>query len=71
MLAIPIFLPLISGFVLFLLATAGHKWQEGITKKLSVAVMGISISRNQFIWKKSGGYNLEIKRRYPALITFG
>ena len=30
-----------------------------------------SISRNQFIWKKSGGYNLEIKRRYPALITFG
>ena len=41
MLAIPIFLPLISGFVLFLLATAGHKWQEGITKKLSVAVMGI------------------------------
>ena len=41
MLAIPIFLPLISGFVLFLLATAGHKWQDGITKKLSVAVMGI------------------------------
>ena len=70
MLAIPIFLPLISGFVLFLLATAGHKWQEGITKKLSVAVMGI-VLLNQFIWKKSGGYNLEIKRRYPALITFG
>ncbi|MGN1205436.1 MAG: complex I subunit 5 family protein [Eubacterium sp.] len=41
MLAIPIFLPLLSGFILFLLSTVGRKWQEGITKKLSVIVMGI------------------------------
>ena len=69
MLAIPIFLPLISGFVLYLLATAGHKWQEGITKKLSVVVMGIVLLTAVFhginlyeksaavtIWETSGNY---------------
>lgn len=39
MLAIPIFLPLISGMFIFFLATVGRKWQEGLTRRLSILVM--------------------------------
>ena len=73
MLAIPIFLPLISGFVLFLLATAGHKWQEGITKKLSVAVMGIVLLTAVFhginLYGKSPAVTIwKLKEDIPLLL---
>lgn len=74
MLAIPIFLPLISGFVLFLLATAGHKWQEGITKKLSVAVMGIVLLTAVFhginLYGKSPAVTVwKLKEDIPILLN--
>lgn len=74
MLAIPIFLPLISGFVLFLLATAGHKWQEGITKKLSVAVMGIVLLTAVFhginLYGKSPAITIwKLKEDIPILLN--
>ena len=74
MLAIPIFLPLISGFVLFLLATAGHKWQEGITKKLSVAVMGIVLLTAVFhginlYGKSPAGTVWKLKEAIPSLLN--
>ena len=74
MLAIPIFLPLISGFVLFLLATAGHKWQEGITKKLSVAVMGIVLLTAVFhginLYEKSPAVTVwKLKEDIPILLN--
>lgn len=74
MLAIPIFLPLISGFVLFLLATAGHKWQERITKKLSVAVMGIVLLTAVFhginLYGKSPAVTVwKLKEDIPILLN--
>lgn len=74
MLAVPIFLPLISGFVLFLLATAGHKWQEGITKKLSVAVMGIVLLTAVFhginLYEKSPAVTIwKLKEDIPILLN--
>lgn len=74
MLAVPIFLPLISGFILFLLSTVGYKWQEGITKKMSVVVMGVVLLTAVFhginlFCKSSAVIVWKLKEDIPILLS--